>query len=126
MSGERISMRTWKLVSGIISIVFTAVVMLQSCAAGVVDAFAAEGGTSGFSGFIVGLLMIAGGIVSVAARDADSIGADTAQILIYGFAANIGAGAEGAYAQGDLKIFSFWCLLCSALAGADALKRCKR
>lgn len=118
-------MRTWKLVSGIISILFTAVVLLQSCAAGIVDALSTEGGDSGISGLLVAILMITGGIVSVSSRDGNTIGIHVSQILLYGFAAMVGTSATGAYAKGDLIIFEFWCLLCSLLAGVDAIKRCK-
>ena len=62
-------MRVWKLVSGILSIILFAVVMFQSCAAGVVNALEDNGGISGSVGVIVGILMLAGGIVSILARD---------------------------------------------------------
>ena len=61
-------MKTWKLVAGILSIVFFFVVMLQSCAAGVVNAIEDNGGTSGSAGLIVGILILVGGIVSIATR----------------------------------------------------------
>ena len=53
-------MRVWKLVSGILSIILFAVVMFQSCAAGVVNALEDNGGISGSVGVIVGILMLAG------------------------------------------------------------------
>ena len=59
-------MRVWKLVSGILSIILFAVVMFQSCAAGVVNALEDNGGISGSVGVIGGILMLAGGIVSIA------------------------------------------------------------
>lgn len=46
-------MRTWKLVAGILSIVLFFVVALQSCAAGVVNAMEANGGSSGSIGVVV-------------------------------------------------------------------------
>ncbi len=61
-------MRVWKLVSGILSIILFAVVMFQSCAAGVVNALEDNGGISGSVGVIVGILMLAGGIVSIATK----------------------------------------------------------
>ena len=45
-------MRVWKLVSGILSIILFAVVMFQSCAAGVVNALEDNGGISGSVGVI--------------------------------------------------------------------------
>ena len=45
-------MKTWKLVSGILSTVLFLVVMVQSCAAGVADAIAGQGGTGGGAGIL--------------------------------------------------------------------------
>ena len=42
--------------------------MFQSCAAGVVNALEDNGGISGSVGVIVGILMLAGGIVSIATK----------------------------------------------------------
>lgn len=55
-------MKTWRLVSGIISMVLSLVIILQSCAVGVLEAMGAEGNDSA-SGIIVAILLIAGGIV---------------------------------------------------------------
>ena len=52
-------MKVWKLVAGILSIVFFLIVALQSCAAGVVDALEDEGGTSGGAGILVASFMLA-------------------------------------------------------------------
>lgn len=71
-------MRVWKLVSGILSIILFAVVMFQSCAAGVVNALEDNGGISGSVGVIVGILMLAGGIVSIATRNKTGKGHDIA------------------------------------------------
>ena len=62
-------MKTAKLIIGIISIVLTFLVLFQSCAAGLGDAMMDEGGTSGFSGLLVAILMLIGGIVAIAARN---------------------------------------------------------
>ena len=70
-------MRVWKLVSGILSIILFAVVMFQSCAAGVVNALEDNGGISGSVGVIVGILMLAGGIVSIATRNKTGKGHDS-------------------------------------------------
>lgn len=75
-------MRVWKLVSGILSIILFAVVMFQSCAAGVVNALEDNGGISGSVGVIVGILMLAGGIVSIATRNKTGKGHDIALIVL--------------------------------------------
>ena len=46
-------MKTWKLVSGIISIVLFAFVMFQSCAAGISNSLAENGESGGSAGLIV-------------------------------------------------------------------------
>lgn len=106
-------MKVWKLVSGIMSMVFFFIMIFQSCAAGVVDAIDASGGTGGAAGIICAFLMLAGGIVSVAARTSTK-GGNIAIIVIYVLAAIIGFTMHGVYT--DLIIFSVWCLICAILA----------
>ena len=95
-------MKTWKLVSGVLSIILFFIVALQSCAAGMVNAMEANGGSSGSAGILVGILMLAGGIVSIAI------------LILFGLAALIGLAGHGNYS--DLVIWSFWCLLNAILA----------
>lgn len=114
-------MKTWKLVSGILSTVLFLVVMFQSCAAGVVDAIEGKGGTSGGAGMLTGILMLSGGIVSIATRKSIGKGGDIALIVLYGLAALIGFAGFGVYA--DLVIWSVWCLVCATLAFVAILKK---
>lgn len=114
-------MKTWKLVSGILSTVLFLVVMFQSCAAGVVDAIEGQGGTSGGAGMLTGILMLAGGIVSMATRKSSGKGGDIALIVLYGLAALIGFAGYGVYA--DLILWSIWCLVCATLAFVSMLKK---
>lgn len=113
-------MKTWKLVSGILSIVFFPLISLQSCAAGFVDAVEAEGGSSGASGTFVAMFMLAGGIVSIATRKSEKKGGNIALIILFGLGALLGFSAEGAF--GDLVIWSSWCLLAAVLALVDNIK----
>ena len=53
-------MKTWKLVSGIISIVLFAFVMFQSCAAGISNSLAENGESGGSAGLIVAIILLAG------------------------------------------------------------------
>ena len=62
-------MKTWKLVSGIISIVLFAFVIFQSCAAGISNSLAENGESGGSAGLIVAIILLAGGIVSIAKHD---------------------------------------------------------
>lgn len=107
-------MKTWKLVAGILSCVLFAVVAFQSCAAGMVNAIEANGHASGTAGFIVAILMLAGGIVSIATRKSTKKGASITLIVLFGLAALVGIAAHGNYS--DLVIWSMWCLVNAILA----------
>ena len=62
-------MKTWKLVSGILSIVLFAMVSFQSCAAGVSNTLQDNGEVSGSAGLIVAIMLLVGGIVSIATKN---------------------------------------------------------
>lgn len=117
-------MKTWKLVSGILSCVLFLVVAFQSCAAGVVDAIDGSGGVSGASGILVAVLMLAGGIVSIAVRKSTGKGGNIALIILFGLAALIGFAGHGVFA--DLVIWSGWCLICAAFALIAIIKGNKK
>lgn len=114
-------MKTWKLVSGILSTVLFLVVAFQSCAAGLVDAIEGQGGTSGGAGILVGILMLSGGIVSMATRSSVKKGGDIALIVLYGLAALIGFAGYGVYK--DLVIWSIWCVVCATFAFISLRKK---
>lgn len=107
-------MRTWKLVSGILSIILFAVVIFQSCAAGLANALDETGSMSGSVGIIVAILMLAGGIISIATRNSDRNGGNITLIIIFGIAAIIGFTGYGNFS--DLAIWSGWCLINAVLA----------
>ena len=106
-------MKTWKLVSGILSIILFGFVSFQSCAAGVGNTLADNGEVSGSAGFIVAIMLLAGGIVSIATRSG-SKGGNIALIVLYGIGALLGFTMAGSYA--DLNIWAGWCLICAVLA----------
>lgn len=107
-------MKTWKIVSGILSIILFVVISFQSCAAGVVNALEENGGTSGSAGVMVAILILAGGIVSIASRKSVKKGANIALVILFGLAALIGFAGYGNYS--DLIIWSVWCLINATLA----------
>lgn len=108
-------MKTWKLVSGILSIVLSIFVMFQSSAAGLLNALDGSKESSGTAGLFVAFLMIAGGIVSIAVRKKISNGGNIALIVIFGLAALIGfVSAAGKFK--DLYFWASWCLLLAVLA----------
>ena len=84
-------MKTWKLVSGILSIILFALVAFQSCAAGMSNALEENGEVSGSAGII-------------------------ALIIIFGLAALVGFAMHGSYS--DLTIWAGWCLINAVLAAA--------
>ncbi|MCH5257412.1 MAG: hypothetical protein J1D87_08950 [Lachnospiraceae bacterium] len=112
-------MKVWKLVAGILSIILFFIVELQSCAAGVVNAVESNGGSSGSVGMLVGILLLAGGIVSIATRKAGK-GGNIALIIIFGLAALMGFAGHGNYS--DLVIWSFWALINVVLAVIALIK----
>lgn len=107
-------MKTWKLVSGILSIILFTVVSLQSCAVGLGNAMAENGESSGSAGIILAVLMLVGGIVSVAIRKNEGNGGNIALIILFGLAAFFGFSLAGSYA--DLNIWAGWCLINAILA----------
>lgn len=107
-------MKVWKLVAGILSIVFFLVVMLQSCAAGVVNALESNGGSSGSFGVFFAILLLTGGIVSIVTRNSRGKGGNIALIVIMGLATIIAFVAHGNYA--DLIVWGVWTLINTALA----------
>lgn len=99
------------------------VVTLQSCAAGVVNALEENGGSSGSIGFICGLLILTGGIVSVATRKSEKKGGNIALIILFGLCAIIGLTGYGNYS--DLVIWSVWALINVAVAVVGLIRRKK-
>nr|DAH47820.1 MAG TPA: hypothetical protein [Caudoviricetes sp.] len=107
-------MKTWKLVSGILSIVLCFFVIFQSCAAGLGNALAANGEVSGSAGVLVAIMLLAGGIVAIATRNANGKGGNIALIVLNSIGAIMGYTMSGSYK--DLKIWATWCLICAVLA----------
>ena len=78
---------TGKLVIAIISMVLFFVISLQSCAAGVSNALKNNDATSGSSGFLCGLLILIGGIVTVSTRNSKEKAGSIVAIILYWLAA---------------------------------------
>ena len=113
-------MKTWRLVSGIVSIVFSSFVLFQSCAAGISNSMSSNGQVSGTAGVIVALMMMSGGILSIATRKEIQKGDSVALAVIYGIGVLIGVALAGDFE--DLIIWALWCFVCAVLAiGAYAL-----
>ncbi|NBI81655.1 hypothetical protein D3Z48_06075 [Clostridiaceae bacterium] len=117
-------MKTAKLVTGILSIVLSFFVLFQSCAAGMYNAMSANGEVSGSAGFVVALLMIAGGIVGIATRNSQGKGGSIAATILYGLAFLLGATNAGSY--GDLVIWSALCLILAMMYLISAIRTKKK
>lgn len=99
-------MKTWKLVSGILSIILFVWMMFQSFAVGFANIILNTGEFSGFAGIVVAILMLAGGIVSISTRNIGKDG-DITLILLFGIATFIGAVMAGTIYL-DLYVWAFW------------------
>lgn len=103
------------MVTGILSMVFTILVLFQSCAAGIVNTVEDSGDVGGTAGFLLAVLMLAGGIVEVATRKASGKGGAVAAVILFLLAAVIGFTNAKVYQ--DLKIWAAWCLILGVLNG---------
>lgn len=112
-------MKTWKLVSGILSIVLFIMVAFQSCAVGIGNTLGETGEVGGSAGIIVAIMLLAGGIVSIATRKGGK-GSNIALIVLFGIGALLGYGLAGSYS--DLYIWATWCLINAILAIVSLVK----
>lgn len=112
-------MKTWKLVSGILSIILCLIVLFQSCVAGLGNTLTANGEVGGTAGLIVAIMLLVGGIVSISTRNGGK-GGGIAIAVLYGIGALFGLTLAGSYS--DLVIWAFWCLICAVLGIVSAVK----
>ena len=110
-------MKVWKLVSGILSIIFSGWVMLGSGVAGFLndlDGSKADSATAVAAGFFVSILMLAGGIVSIAVRNKIDERSNGALAIIFGIATLVGVTGGSESVALDFGIV--WCLACAVNA----------
>lgn len=117
-------MKTRKLVSGILNCILCALIGFQSCAVGLVESMKKTEGLEGGAGLIVAILILTGGIISIATRNSNKIGSDIALIIIYFIAGVIGLSFAKIY--GDLKIWSIWALINTAAACLSIILKNKK
>ncbi|WP_242852592.1 hypothetical protein [Acetobacterium bakii] len=101
-------MKTAKLVMGIISMVLSVFVLLQSCAAGLVNYLEANGEVSGSAGLMVAAFFIIAGIVGVATRNSVRKGGGLTAAGFYLAAALFGSMLAGSYTDLYLWAFLAW------------------
>lgn len=116
----KLFMKTGKLVSGILSIVF---LLFQSALAGVANTMSANGEAGRSAELFVAILLLAGGIVSICVRKSVKKGGNIASVVLFGLAALFGFTGAGSY--GDLYVWSFWCLI-NAILAVIALVKMKK
>lgn len=116
-------MKTWKLVSGILSIVLFAFVSFQSCAVGIGNTMTDNGEVGGSAGIIVAILLLTGGIISIATKNSTGKGGNIALIVIFAIGAFLGFALAGGYS--DLKIWAGWCLINVIMAVLSIAKKHK-
>lgn len=121
--GRKQKMKNWKLVSGILNIVFAVVVVSQSFAAGVSDALGGSDSGAMSAGLVVAVLMVAAGIVSIVTRKAEKNGGNIAQIIMLSIAAVVGLAMHAEYE--DLVLWATWCCVAGIVDGFSARKNRK-
>ena len=104
---ETETMKTAKLILGILSIILSIIVLLQSCAVGVGNALSDSEEVSGQAGVIVAIVMLAAGIIGITTRQSRGGGITTG--IFYLLAALIGFANVGTYS--DLGLWSALCLI---------------
>ena len=107
-------MRTWKLVAGILSIVLCMIVLFQSCAVGIANTLEESGDFGGTAGLLVALLLLAGGIVSIATRNSREKGGSVALVILFGLAAVLAFSNAAVYQ--DLTVWAVWCVINAGMA----------
>ena len=113
-------MKTAKLVIGIISILLFFIIMLQSCATGVVNAIESNDDSSGSAGAMLAFSMLIAGVVGISTRKSKG-GGITAGVF-YVFASLIGFANLGTFSD-----LIFWSVLSLAfgivfIAGSVKMK----
>lgn len=109
-------MKTWKTVSGVLSLFISAFVIFQSFFAGLLNILTSNGQSSGTAGLIVAGMLASAGIISLVTREG-SRGGDIAMAVLYGVGGVVGLVLAGNYA--DLRIWALWGLLCMVVAMVD-------
>ena len=106
-----LSMKTSRLVIGIISCFLFLLISLQSCAAGIGNTLEENGEASGSAGFILAVCMLVAGIVGICCRKLKT-GTIVAGVF-YAFGGLVGITNVGSYA--DLQIWSILSFIFAAV-----------
>lgn len=109
---RKVFMKTIKLILGIISFVLSAIVLFQSCVAGIGNTIENNGEAGGSAGVVLAVCCIVAGIVAIVTRNSSGAGSFVAGgfYLVGGI---IGAVCAGSY--GDLIIWGVLCMIFGAV-----------
>ncbi len=113
---------TGRLIMGIIAIVVSVLVLLQSCTVAGLGAMVDESAaTSGFAGVLVALMMLAGGIVDIATRGVKGKAGSISSIVLYGLAALMAV-----VFAADFSDLSIWAVVCLIFTVVDIVIMVRR
>lgn len=102
-------MKIWKLVAGILSIIFSVIVFFQSMLVGTANTLSSNGEVGGSAGLFVSIFMLSGGIVSIVIRNSEKTTGNIALGILFGLGAFLGFSMAGSYS--DLNIWAGWCFI---------------
>lgn len=118
-------MKIWKLVAGILSIIFSVIVFFQSMLVGTANTLSSNGEVGGSAGLFVSIFMLSGGIVSIVIRNSEEkTTGNIALGILFGLGAFLGFSMAGSYS--DLNIWAGWCFINMGLAIVSVVKLRKR
>ena len=123
MRKGRVNMKIWKLVAGILSIIFSVIVFFQSILVGTANTMLANEEVGGSAGIFVAIFMLAGGIISIVIRNSQKNGGNIAILTLFLLASALGLGLAGSFE--DLNIWAGWCLINAILALVSIFKNNK-
>lgn len=83
-------MKIWRMVAGILSLIFSVIVKLEACGIGVVNLIKGDGLSESFAGSFCGLLLLIGGIISICFCDSTTKGRSQAIAWVFGVTAFLG------------------------------------
>lgn len=113
-------MKIWKLVSGILSIIFSVIMIGQALLSSVYEASTASG-YSGIAGLLAAAFILSAGITSIVTRKGET-GGSIATLILYVFASAISFPASSGIFE-DLVVWGSWAAICAAVLLINFLLR---
>ena len=111
-------MKAWRILSGLLSIVFYTIVDKQAKLARLAEALGKDSESkAGSAGQIVAVLLLVGGILSLVFFKTRGVVGTLILTSTYAIAAAVGFANAGFFK--DLNVWSGWCLICALMALAS-------